>query len=662
MIFAVVLLAASVAAGHGGAAEAPEVGHAPPAAALAPDLSYRDELIAAARARNLASDPQWVRLGHWRTTMWGGWKSEADGPAFFLSPAGKGDPGAELEATIAAFFAPPAAAEAPPDQPQRPEEMHPQCRFPARLAFFGARLGGIDPARLPLQPCPRLEAFWRRVQARSVTLVFSSYYLNNPASAFGHTFLRLNKGEAPGTGERYELLDQGADYGATVATSNPITYAINGLFGGFRGVFSSRPYFYKVREYADYESRDLWEYDLDLEPGEVAMLVAHLWELGGTWFDYWYVTENCSYHVLGALEVAAPRLELISRIRKITVPADTVKAVVASGAVRRIRWRPSIRTQFEARVAGLEEPSLRSIELLVHDPGGALPQGWGAHERARVLDAAVDLVDVRSGKAILLRTDERAVQLREALLSRRSQVPLASPPLDVAPPPFGGPERGHGSLRLSLGAGAASVDGFVSAVEVRAALHDLLDPPAGFSPRMQIEMGRIRVRYAPADEAIRLDEAWLLELGSINEFGRFDRRFSWRLRGGGEALRDQGCPGCFAGKVELGAGPGVTAFGSTLTAVATLDGELAATPRLSGLAGSGFRPGVGPSGMLRVLAGDRVAFLAKGSWRWFPEAAPANAYALGAEARLHLGSVSLALELRRGPLGDEALLWTQLFR
>jgi hypothetical protein len=628
----------------------------------AADLSYRDELIAAARAQRLAAEPRWLRLGHWRATTLGGWKSEADGPAFFLSVDGKGDPAAELEATIAGFFAPAAGPEAPPDQPQRPEEMHPQCRFPARLAFLGARVGGLDPTRLPLQPCPRLDEFWGRVRARSVTLVFSSYYLNNPASAFGHTFLRLNKEEAPGTGERYELLDHGADYGATVATSNPITYAINGLFGGFRGVFSARPYFYKVREYADFESRDLWEYDLDLDAGEVAMLTAHLWELGGTWFDYWYVTENCSYHILGALEAAAPRLVLLDRIRKITVPADTVKAVAASGIVRRTRWRPSVRTQFDARVATLDDPALQAIEALVQDPGGALPQEWGELQRASVLDAAVDLVDVRSGKAIVLGKDERALRLREALLARRSQIPVPSPPLEISPPRSGGPERGHGSLRVSIGAGATSLDGLVTALEARAALHDLLDPPAGFSPRSQIEMGRLRLRYAPADRALRIEDAWLVELSSLNEFSRFDRRFAWRMRGGAEALRDRGCPGCLAAKIDGGVGPGVVALGSLLSAVATADAEIAATPRLSGLAGSGFRPGVGPGGLLRVLAGDRLALLGTASWRWFPASSPANAYSLAAEARLHLGPASLALELRRSPLGDEALLWTQLFR
>ena len=231
-----------------------------PAAALAggdPDPTYLPELRAAARARELSDHVQWRRLGRWRDG-WLGTKSEVDGPAFFLSERGKRDPSAELDATLAAFFEP---------EPSAPDAEHPQCRFPARFAFLARELA-IDLARLPPRPCPRFDEFWKRVRAQSVTLVFSSYYMDNPSSAFGHTFLRLDKGaEGEGEGDvagapigpasgseaagRYELLDHGVDYAARVDTSNSLLYVVKGLAGLFKGEFTARPYFYKVREYAD---------------------------------------------------------------------------------------------------------------------------------------------------------------------------------------------------------------------------------------------------------------------------------------------------------------------------------------------------------------------------------------------------------------------------
>ena len=148
-----------------------------------------------------------------------------------------------------------------------------------------------------------------------------------------------------------------------------------------------------MREYSDSESRDLWEYDLALTPREVAMLVAHLWELGGTWMDYWYLDENCSYHLLGALEAAAPRLRLIEPFacRPLVVPADTVKVLFRNpGLVRAVHYRPAIRTQFEARARELDAAQADAVEALMLDPGAPLPAGAPAAQAA-VLDAALDL-------------------------------------------------------------------------------------------------------------------------------------------------------------------------------------------------------------------------------------------------------------------------------
>src|SRR5438067_2102513 len=147
-----------------------------PAFALAgegekPDPTYLPELLAAARNRSLSEDRSWLRLGHWRKRLLGGWESEADGPGLFLSPEGRGDPAAELEATLSGFFA---RGDAAPTGSKLadPSLEHPQCRFPARFAWLAAVLR-IDLARLRPRSCPRFDAFWKRASARSATLVFS---------------------------------------------------------------------------------------------------------------------------------------------------------------------------------------------------------------------------------------------------------------------------------------------------------------------------------------------------------------------------------------------------------------------------------------------------------------------------------------------------------
>src|SRR5437660_237742 len=178
--------------------------------------SSLQELIARARALRLAEEPQWIKLGHWHKTLLGGLKSEADGPDFFLAPDGARDPAAELEATLRGVLG---SIELKEEEKAR-GLLPPPCRFPARAAWLHAKLG-FD---VPEVSCPRLDEYWRRLQPESVSIIFSSYYLNNPASAFGHTFLRIRKNDPAVSPEKRELLDAGIDYSATADTSNPILY------------------------------------------------------------------------------------------------------------------------------------------------------------------------------------------------------------------------------------------------------------------------------------------------------------------------------------------------------------------------------------------------------------------------------------------------------
>src|SRR5205823_2884642 len=104
--------------------------------------------------------------------------------------------------------------------------------------------------------------------------------------------------------------------------------------------------------------------------------------------------------------------------------------------------------------------------------------------------------------------------------------------LVIPPPPAGGPERGHGATRLGLGAVTSRQDGSALMAEGRLALHDLADPPAGFSPRTQIEFFKLRLSVADRRRAVRLEEASLVEVTSLNAMDRFERRISWKMRVG----------------------------------------------------------------------------------------------------------------------------------
>ena len=598
-------------------------------------------LLERARAERLAEDPAWLRLGHWRRRLLGGLESEVDGPAFFRAPGGKTDPAAELEATLAGLLA------APPGGDELDDAF---CRFPARLVFLSRRLG-FDPARLPPRTCPRLEDFLARVSPRGVTLVFSSYYLDNPSSAFGHTLLRLDKAEQARVGKHFELLDYGVNYAATADTSNAVLYAVKGLFGLFRGEFTHQAYYYKVREYSEAESRDLWEYDLALSPDEIGMLALHLWELGGTWFDYWYLDENCSYHVLGALEAAAPRLDLLSHVgRLVVLPADTLRALHRNpGLVRAVHYRPSIRSQFRTRVASLSPSAADAVESLAMDPDAPIPTGDG-DAGAAILDAAVDLVDLRHFRDLVTGKDPAVAHVRQRLLERRSAIPVTSPPLEVPVPQDRAPHLGHGSSRAGMGGGVSREEGPFAALDLRLALHDLGDPPEGHPDLSQLEFLPARIRFFTDSGRLEVDEVHLVRVVTLNPWDRFDRRPSWKFRIGASTVRDGGCDACLAGVAELGGGVAAVGLLGGVDLLVTADLALEGARALSGIEGAGVRVGLGPSALLRARAGRVLSLLGTAGWRWLPWAAPDRTWTLGASARLHLGTrLSIALEARRTP-------------
>lgn len=517
------------------------------------------EVREAARRDQLHLDPRWLRLGHYKKGAFG-YRSEVDGDSFFVSPHGRTDPKAELLATLDGFF-----SKERRDLGKGQPALSVRCQFPARWAWLNERLrlapklNGHDVIPAHAQPaveeCKEFDEFRERMAARSVTLVFSSFYVNNPSSVFGHTLLRLNK-RSEGDAARSdggELLDYGINFAANATTENPLLYAILGLAGGFDGVYTALPYYYKVREYADFESRDLWEYDLDLTDTEVEMLVAHLWELGTTHFDYYYLSKNCSYQLLGLLEAAAPRLELSSRVPWWVIPTDTVKAVAShAGLIRRIHYRPSVHTQFLARAQKLDAGEreifrslwkTRSIDLsAVEDPKSA----------ARILDAYVDYLDVNFAQELLA---ERAdiTSWKHALLVARSRLPIEDGQESMSPIE-NAPHLSHDSARAFIYGANSRLDGRSLGLSLRFALHDVLDPSVGLPDTAEIDFVRVSVRISDdAHRPVRLEDYSFLGVATYRPIDEFHSSPSWRFAFSGRRTHDQRCDGC----VPFGVGGGV---------------------------------------------------------------------------------------------------------
>jgi hypothetical protein len=160
--------------------------------------------------------------------------------------------------------------------------------------------------------------------------------MNNPASMFGHTFLRVDQ---KGQTEQTRILAYTINYAADVPPDSGMAYPIRGIFGGYRGYFSTIPYYLKVQEYRDIENRDIWEYRLNFTERLVRRLLMHAWELGNASFDYFFFKENCSYHLWPSRY--AIHHHLTDEFLLWTVPADTVRLIASKpGLVSGIFYRP----------------------------------------------------------------------------------------------------------------------------------------------------------------------------------------------------------------------------------------------------------------------------------------------------------------------------------
>jgi hypothetical protein len=444
--------------------------------ARAQDSDYLQSLLAKAQSAELGQQVAWRKILFY-TPRW--FRSDAglfDSPAFYNSPDGQTDSQAELEATLRAFFK--------DLDSYKDKNLHPQCAFPARLAWLQTQLA-IDMKRLPSVPCEALNGWLESVASQRLSLIFSSYYPDNPASMFGHTFIRLHRDAKHGMSSG--LKDLSINFSAFPDTTNPMTYSIKGTLGFFPGRYQLLPYFVKVQEYNNAERRDLWQYELDYSPEEINMIWKSLWEIGRNHADYYYFDDNCSAIILTLLEVAKPSLELKSQFPAWVIPADTLRVVTRTPKlVRHVRYEPSILTRFLARYEMLAEEEAAAVVAIMSQDSAleSVLQPFDAKSQVRILDATADYIDFEDRVAGTMMGKDY-LELRRLVLTTRSKIPLSTPPLEIMPAEER-PDIGHDSALYSLFGGVASDREPVYGLLWRPALHELVASNLGYPRGLEI--------------------------------------------------------------------------------------------------------------------------------------------------------------------------------
>lgn len=361
------------------------------------------------RNSELSNASTWLKLLHYE-----GQQSVIDSHLFFLSPDGYRDPALELAATLQGL-----------QDPLRflgPEGVPVGCAFPARKKWLERELK----ITFPTVSCSDLESWLKNLNADRVSMLFAGAYPKNPASLFGHTVLRFYNDKSER--KKDPLLSYVVGFGAiTDPNDNRASYILKGIFGGYTGVWSLEPFYEKLSAYNNSESRDLWEQQLNLTPDEVDTLLRALWELhlyGKT--PYYFIQKNCSYRLLGLLEIARPTSELRSTFNYMTLPYETLRALETHGWLkkeiyfyssieRRIQERSRFFTPKQSHWFRESKKNLFSL-LTLHD--------------SRVLDTLIDYWILKNYQKSGSLTSEETM-LMETTYQQRAQQKEISPSLET---------------------------------------------------------------------------------------------------------------------------------------------------------------------------------------------------------------------------------------
>lgn len=475
----------------------------------------------------LAQHPTWLKLGHYKSA--GDLESYIISDDFFLSPSGKGDPFRELQATINAFNT----------QPEK------QCRYPARYQWLQQQ--GLK-FEQPNSACDELTQ-WRESQPiHSVSLVFASGYMSNPASLYGHMLLKLNRA----TESHNKLLDYSINYGAIVPDNeNGLVYISKGLFGGYVAGFSDQLFYRHQHNYGEVELRDLWEYELNLTADEVRFISNHIWELMGAKYTYYFADENCAFHIAKVIELVAGD-KLTNELSPWVIPATIFsKLSVAEHnnkpLVRDIKFTPSRNSafyQYQQHLNDQENALAKRIfnnaELLKSADFTSL----SVQAQKKIIEVIFEFVQLQQLKQY---EPDHVKALKKALVRARLKLPIGNEikvdSYQQSAPHKAQKPSNYSVSALDVGSKTQSNLGF------RLSYFDSLASDIARVPYSNLEM--LDVEIAVRDSNMYVDKLHILDLESfnpaytdwVNEGG-----WSWQLNLGFERDRTncQGCKNTFA--------------------------------------------------------------------------------------------------------------------
>ncbi|MBK8395176.1 MAG: DUF4105 domain-containing protein [Leptospiraceae bacterium] len=449
-------------------------------------------------------------------------ESYADGQDFFISPNGKNSPELELKASLDEFL--------------KNSENQIECSFPARFFWLRKELN-IDQNIIPFPECKKLEEFKLQMRSKSISILFTSFYPEHPASLFGHSAIKLNE-EIPNSGDADDLV---ITYAASIPQKvDPFSYLYKGLTGGFPGSFEIQKFKFKIIESTEKENRDIWEFKLNLNKEEIDQLVRHLWEMQKTHFDYYFFNENCSFRILTLLEVARPELNLTKDVKLLVFPAEIIKQIVnQENLLENVIYYSSILERYKNKYEYLNKNEIQILKEIVN---GKIDNGRYLSEirRALVYDTAIDLYILKNSGDQLDDSKKENFQnnLNQFYQYRQDPNLLKSLSGYSSSSLNSNPYFSHEPSQIIGSVGNSSNGSFID-FKFRPVLRDFTDSYLGYSPYNQLFFLNSNVRYYEKNNSLRINEIHFLQMTSLNPIGKLLYKPSWRIDSGIQSLSQE---------------------------------------------------------------------------------------------------------------------------
>ncbi len=454
---------------------------------------------------------QWSKLLHFKDGS-----STISSPEFFLSENGSFNAEAEFIATLNAFTAPSSIA---------------HCRYPARYIWVKDSFDSdLD---LSLQDCEDYQQWIQHSKTESVSLVYVTGYLGNPASFFGHLMMKFNR-QGDNKAD-IELLDTGINFGANAhPDDNPVKYVLYGIFGGYTATYTTATYYLHTGNYAENEQRELWEYELSLTKQEVALIEAHLFELQNVDFSYYFLSDNCSTAFKDILNIVLEQ-PLDTGIQPWDMPIDIFHAIPdvqhqGQPLVKKVNQRLSKYSRIQNKYLALsnaERQQALSIAKNLSELEPFMQSGdFSEYEKAKVLDVLTEYTEL-----LIVTKNEADTNYREQkrkLLLARLQFDSFSVdwPESKAKPPH------QAQLPFSLGIGSGYSNDYGGYVSLRGhgAYYDFLSIDAARLKDSALTVMDTELHIT--DDKLRLKRLDFLNVASLNtnDVDLFENdRLAWQL-------------------------------------------------------------------------------------------------------------------------------------